>query len=170
MKSGTIALFGDPALRVKAKPVTAFHKKLHRTIDGMKAVLLAREDGAALAATQVGIPRRIVVIDYLGEYIEMINPVITGSSGESDDFEGCLSLPGFSGRVTRARQVTVTFQDRNGNPVTIEREGPMARCIQHEVDHLDGILFIDRMEDEFVFNTATKTKLVVKDLREATQS
>jgi peptide deformylase len=168
MKSGRIVLFGDPALRVKAMPVTAFHKKLHRTIDAMRTVLSSRDDGAALAATQVAIPRRIVVIDYLDEYLEMLNPEITASSGESEDFEGCLSLPGFSGRVKRAESVTVSFRDRDGNPRTIARDGRMARCIQHEIDHLDGILFIDRMEDEFVFNVETKTRLVVKDLIKAT--
>ena len=166
MKKEKILEFGDPVLREKSKPVTVFHKKLHMLIDNMKFTLLNQDDGAALAANQVGILKRITVINYMDEYIEMINPEILSSSGEITDSEGCLSLPGYFGNVKRAENVKVKYQDRFGKETIIERSGPMARCIQHEIDHLDGILFIDRMKDVAVSDG--KRKVAVKDLLKLT--
>jgi len=166
MKKERIIFFGNPVLRDKAKPVTAFHKKLHALVDVMKFTLLNEDGAAAIAANQVSVLKRITVINYMDEYLELINPEIISSSGENVDSEGCLSLPGYSGNVRRAETVTVKFQDRNGKERTIERSGRMARCLQHEIDHLDGILFIDRMEEPFVTNG--ENRLAVEDLLKAT--
>ncbi|TAL37042.1 MAG: peptide deformylase [Spirochaetes bacterium] len=164
MKKERIVTFGTPVLREKAEPVRAFHKKLHAFIDAMKFTLMNTGDAAALAAPQVSVARRITVINYLGEYHEMVNPEILERTGGVVEYEGCLSFPGFSGKVKRFETVKVKFQDRHGREHVIERSGRMARCIQHEVDHLDGVLYIDRMQDEFVINDDKKTKLAVKDL------
>jgi peptide deformylase len=168
MKKEKIALFGDTVLRETASPVKVFHKKLHLLIDAMKYTLDATDDAAALAAPQISVSKRITVIDYLGEYIEMVNPEILEMHGEETAYEGCLSLPGFSGAVKRAYTVKVKFQDRHGKEKVIERSGAMARCIQHEIDHLDGILYIDRMSDEYVRNDEKKSLLSVRDLRRLT--
>lgn len=146
MKKAIIVQFGDPVLRIVASPVTVFHKKLHALIDTMRFTLQSNDDGAALAAPQIGVSKRVVVIDYQGEYIELINPKIIESTGSVIDEEGCLSFTGFSGLVQRAETVKVQFQDRYGKEEVISRSGPMARCLQHEIDHLDGILYIDRMD------------------------
>jgi len=164
MKKERILLFGDEVLRQKAEPVKVFHKKLQGTVDRIKITLKSTRDAAALAANQIGLLKRITVIDYCDEYIEMINPEILESDGEVTEYEGCLSLPGFSGMVKRAETVKVKFQDRKGKEILIERSGMMARCIQHEIDHLDGVLYIDRMEEEFVYNDDDGTKMVVSDL------
>jgi len=168
MKKAKIIHFGDPVLRQKAEPVKVFHKKLHAVVDTIKNTLLDTDYAAALAANQVSILKSITVIDYCDEYFEMINPEIIASSGESTGFEGCLSLPGYSGKVKRAENVTVKYQDRHGKENTIERGGAMARCIQHELDHLNGILYIDRMVEDFVTHDDKGTKLSVADLQRLT--
>lgn len=157
-----IILFGDPVLREEAKPVTVYHSKLHALIDSMTVALDKRDDGAALAANQVGVLKRISVIDYEDEYIEMINPEIIESSGEITEREGCLSYPGYFGMVPRAETVKVKYCDREGKEITIERSGKMARCIQHEIDHLNGILFIDRMNEKTLLNTETDEEIDVE--------
>ncbi len=164
-KKFKILEIGDPALRKKAKHVTVFHKKLHSIIDSLIAALDDREDGAALAATQVGIMKRIVVVDYKNEFFEMVNPVIISAEGLESDTEGCLSLPGLSGIVPRALTVKVKYQDRNGVEQIVERSDALARCFQHEIDHLDGILYIDRMEEEFVKRVDSEIQLSVEELK-----
>ncbi|HEX2869408.1 MAG TPA: peptide deformylase [Ignavibacteriales bacterium] len=154
-----IVRFGHPVLRETAKPVTVFHHKLHELVDSLTDTLFRSEDGAAIAAPQIGVSKRIVVIDYEDEFLELINPEILASSGEQTGYEGCLSFPGFIGTVPRAETVRVKYQDRNGNEITIERSGNMARCLQHEIDHLDGILFIDKVTDKFVMHQDTKEKI-----------
>lgn len=154
-----IVHFGDPVLREKAKPVTVFHHKLHELVDSLTDTLFRSDDGAAIAAPQIGVSKRIVVIDYEDEFLELINPEILSSSGEQSGYEGCLSFPGFIGTVPRAETVSVKYQDRNGNEITIERSGNMARCLQHEIDHLDGILFIDKVTDKFVVHQDTNEKI-----------
>ncbi len=165
MKKAKIILFGNPILGQRAEDVRAFHKKLHGHIDTIAATLKETEQGAALAANQIALLKRITVIDYMDEYFEMINPEILSSSGTQTGYEGCLSFPGWSGRVTRAETVQVRFADRRGKERVIERSGPMARCLQHEIDHLNGVLFIDRMEDGFLFGDEKDTSLAVDDLR-----
>ncbi len=164
MKKEKIILFGEMALREKAREVKIFHKKIHALIDTMKYTLSAAKDGAALAANQIAVLKRITVIDYMDEYIEMVNPEIISFSGEQFDYEGCLSFPGFSGEVKRAKTVVVKYNDRNGNEIQIERSGKMARCIQHEIDHLNGILFVDKMEEKYLFNDENGTKIPVEDV------
>jgi len=164
MASPEIILFGNPALRETSSPVTVFHKKLHRKIDTIKKILFEHGGGAALAAPQIALLKRITVINYMGEYFECINPSILEQSGKTIDYEGCLSLPGYTGRVERAKTVTVSFQDRNGKERVITRSDEMARCFQHEIDHLNGILYIDRMTDEFLINIDNNTKLPVNEI------
>ncbi len=168
MKKEKITLFGDPVLREISSPVKVFHKKLHLLIDSIQYTLENMDDAAAIAAPQISVPKRVTVIDYMDEYIEMVNPEILEMEGEEAAWEGCLSLPGFSGIVKRAFKVKVRFQDRSGKEAVIERSGPMARCIQHEIDHLNGILYIDRMSEEYVRNDEKKSLLSVADLRKLT--
>ena len=98
-------------------------------------------------------------MNYLKERLELVNPRVVAAEGEEDGFEGCLSFSGHFGLVKRAAKVTVTYQDRRGDEHTVTREGKIARCLQHEIDHLDGILYIDRMVEPFVTNDATERKI-----------
>lgn len=144
-----IVCIGDPILREKAVEVRRFNENLHQLLDDMKETLYAA-DGVGLAAPQIGISKQVVVVDIGDEHglIELINPKITAAEGVEEDVEGCLSVPGKSGIVKRAKKVTVAAQDRNGNPFTIKGEDLLARAFQHEIDHLKGILYVDIMERE----------------------
>lgn len=150
---------GDPVLRQQAKPVTVFHKKLGAFIDSMWDTLYSRDDGAALAANQVGVLKQVFVMDYLKEKLELINPEILEAEGEKIEQEGCLSFSGFFGSVKRFDYVKVKYSDRKGVEHIIERTDRIARCLQHEIDHLNGILFIDRTTDEFLVNDEKETKV-----------
>jgi peptide deformylase len=110
MKKEKITLFGDPVLREISSPVKVFHKKLHLLIDSIQYTLENMEDAAAIAAPQISVPKRVTVIDYMDEYIEMVNPEIIDMEGEEAACEGCLSLPGFSGVVKRAFKVKSDFR------------------------------------------------------------
>ena len=138
---------GDEILRKKAKPIKEFNEKISQLIDDMFETM-KEYDGVGLAAPQVGMLKRIVVIDVGNEEnpkkIELINPEIVESEGEIDGDEGCLSVPGRSGRVVRPERVKVKAHDRNGEEITVEGEGLLARAICHELDHLDGILYTDK--------------------------
>lgn len=158
-----IISFGDPVLRETAKPVTVYHKKLQAFIDQMWETLDSKDDGAALAAPQVGVLKRIFVMDYENERLEMINPEIIEADGESVDMEGCLSFSGFFANVMRFDRIKVKYNDRKGGEHVIERTGRISRCIQHEMDHLDGKLFIDKMTDEFLVNDDEETKISRED-------
>ena len=163
-----IVPFGYPVLREVARPVEAFDKKLGRLLDRMVKVLDSRRDGAALAAPQLSALQRVVVMDYQGEFLELVNPQILSAEGREVDFEGCLSLPGVSGRVPRFAKVRVRYQDGEGKTCEIEREGAIARCLQHEIDHLDGILYIDRMEEDLLHaNDGSRTMAREEVLRTA---
>lgn len=132
---------GDSILEKKCHPVTKFDAKLHLLLDDMKETLEI-SGGVGLAAPQVGILRRVVVlVDDKEEMVELINPEILSSSGEQTGLEGCLSLPGYWGEVTRPMKVKVKAQDRYGNEFEMEDVGLTARCFCHEIDHLDGHLF-----------------------------
>ena len=168
-KQEKIIFFGDNHLRARCSPVNVFHKGLHNKIDIISNTLRTHGGGAALAAPQISLLKRIIVIDYLGEYYELINPEIIEKSGEQSDFEGCLSLPGFVGMVNRYKKIKVNYQDRFGESHIIETNDQMARCFQHEIDHLDGILYIDRMIDEYVINDETNEKISVKHLLDLTR-
>ena len=132
---------GDPVLNKHCHPVTKFDRKLHTLLDDMRETLI-HSGGVGLAAPQVGILRRVVVVMNEEEHIhELVNPVIVSTSGEQTDLEGCLSLPGRYGVVTRPMVVRVRAQDRDGNWFEVEDQGLTARCFCHELDHLDGHLF-----------------------------
>jgi len=135
---------GDPVLRKKCEPITEFDEKLWAILDDMKDTVKA-EQGAGLAAPQVGVLRRVVVVDVEEEgYFEFVNPVITSQKGEQSGWEGCLSVRGKSGIVSRPMKVTLAYQDRNGEKHVIKAKGFFARAICHELDHLDGVLYIDK--------------------------
>lgn len=141
---------GDAILLKHSRPVTDFNKRLHTLLDDMRETLLAA-DGVGLAAPQVGILRRAVIVmdtnkvDLAPEeqIIELINPQIVSADGEQTGQEGCLSVPGVYGIVTRPEHVVVKAQDRFGKPFTVEGTGLTARCFCHEIDHLDGHLFTE---------------------------
>lgn len=135
----------DPTLRKKCREVTNFDERLHILLDDMRETMDAA-NGVGLAAPQVGILRRVVVVHTGEEYIELVNPVIISQSGEQTDAEGCLSLPGVCGTVTRPNFVKVRAQDRLGMSFEIGGEGLTARAFCHELDHLDGILYTEVME------------------------
>lgn len=138
-----IVTLGDDVLRKICRTQMQFDQKLWTILDDMKDTMYKAE-GVGLAAPQVGILRRFCIVDVGDGLVELINPVITSTEGEQTDNEGCLSLPGKSSVVTRPMKVTVRAQDRYGNNFTITGEGLKARAFCHEIDHLDGILYIDR--------------------------
>ena len=136
---------GDEVLRKKCFEVTAFDEKLAQLLDDMRDTV-RKEDGAGLAAPQVGILRRVVVVDVSEGFYELINPVIVEQKGEQTGWEGCLSVRGRRGVVTRPMIVKVEYSDRKGKRRKLVTRGFFARAVCHELDHLDGILYIDRAE------------------------
>ncbi|NGQ93813.1 peptide deformylase [Brevibacillus sp. SYP-B805] len=142
----TIVKHPDPILREKAAPVTKFNANLHKLLDDM-AETMYDADGVGLAAPQVGILKRVIVMDCGDGLIEVVNPEIIAFEGEQFDYpEGCLSIPGLRGDVRRHKWVKLRGQDRHGQPFELEAEDLLARCAQHEIDHLNGVLFIDVAE------------------------
>ncbi len=135
----------DPALHKTCKPVTAFDRKLHKLLDDM-AETLAEANGVGLAAPQVGILRRVVIVDTGEEILELINPTLVETDGEQEGPEGCLSVPGRYGLVKRPYYAKVRAQDRDGEWFEAEAEELIARCFCHELDHLDGIVYTQVME------------------------
>lgn len=133
---------GDDVLRKKGRPVIEFNERLHILLDDMAETMYAT-NGVGLAANQVGILRRVVVIDVGEGLIELINPEIIESKGSQQEVEGCLSCPGEYGITKRPMYVKVKALDRNGKEKIYEGEGLLARCLCHEIDHLDGILYKD---------------------------
>jgi len=136
----------DPVLRQKAIPVEKINAGVLRVLDNMKDTLYAA-DGIGLAAPQIGISKRMIVVDLGDNLMELINPEIVQQEGLQNGTEGCLSVPGVIGWVDRAQKVTVRFLDREGQDQEIEAEDLLARCLQHEIDHLNGILFIDKASE-----------------------
>lgn len=135
---------GDPVLRKICRSVINFDEKLATLIDDMVDTMY-EANGVGLAAPQVGILRRICVIDVGEGPIELINPAIISEEGDQIGDEGCLSIPGQSGLVKRPMKVTVKAQDRNGNTFEVSGEGLLARAFCHEIDHLNGILYTDKV-------------------------
>lgn len=135
----------DPTLRKVSRPVTKFDDRLHELLDDM-AETLEDARGVGLAAPQVGILRRVVVVDVGEEILELINPEIISQSGEQTGMEGCLSVPGKYGIVTRPNVVKVRAQDRFGEWYEAEGEELIARAFCHELEHLDGHLYVDKVE------------------------
>jgi peptide deformylase len=134
---------GSEVLRKKARAVAAVDNSIRRLVDDMFETMY-HADGVGLAAPQVGRSLRIVVVDVGDGPIALINPKVTSASGSVTDIEGCLSIPGVSGKVPRAERITVEALDADGRQVLFQADGLLARAVQHEVDHLDGILFVDR--------------------------
>lgn len=144
-----IVKVGDPVLNKKSRVVEKFDEKLAVLIDDMFETLY-KENGVGLAAVQVGILKRVVVIDVGDGPMELVNPEITVSEGEQREQEGCLSLPGKWGTTVRPMKVQVKAQDRNGNWQIFTGEALKARAFCHELDHLDGVLFTSRVIDGVV--------------------
>lgn len=158
MAQRTILRIGDETLRKKAREVTRFDARLHTLLDDMAETMYGA-NGCGLAAPQVGMLRRVVVIDVQpegeNELIELVNPVIVESEGEEEATEGCLSIPGRQGFVIRPTKVRIKAQDRHGKPIERVGEGMLARAMCHELDHLDGRLYVDIMTEEY-FPEASK--------------
>ncbi len=144
-----VITIGDEILREKAKEVTKFDERIYKLLNNMMETL-TQEDGVGLAAPQIGVLKRIIIAynEESDSVIELINPEIVSYSGEIVDNEGCLSVPGRVGKVNRAKDIVVRGQNAVGEPIEINATGMFARIIQHEIDHLNGILFIDKLEKE----------------------
>jgi peptide deformylase len=141
-----ILVVGNPVLRQRAKKVSQIDRPIQRLIDDMIETMKVAP-GVGLAAPQVGVPLRLAVIDIDDKITVIVNPEIVKRSGEVELDEGCLSVPGFWGRLNRAERVSVKALDRNGKELRIRHaEGLLAQALQHEIDHLDGHLYIDRMD------------------------
>ena len=137
----------DELLRKKSRPVDKFDEKLHKLLDDM-AETMYHTNGVGLAAPQVAVLRRVVVMDCGDGLIEMINPEVYEVEGEQDGPEGCLSVPGRCGTVERPTKVTVRAQNRVGETFEITGEGQLAQAFCHELDHLDGIVYVDKMIED----------------------
>jgi peptide deformylase len=153
-----VRVFGDPVLRKAAEEITDINGRTVRLADDM-LVTMYDEPGLGLAAPQVGVRRRLFVYDIGEGPSAVVNPVISETSGEWAYEEGCLSIPGLSWEIVRPKEVHLTGHDLDGNEVSIEADELLARLFQHELDHLDGILLIDRLERD-------ERKAAMKQLRE----
>lgn len=140
-----ILVYPDQRLRQMAEPVEIFNSDLHRLIDDM-AETMYQAPGIGLAAMQVNVPRRVIVMDnseHRNELREFVNPWIVEQHGSIENEEGCLSVPDVYAPVTRAERILVEARDRHGKPFSLDAEGLLAACVQHEIDHLDGKVFVD---------------------------
>ena len=139
-----IILSNDNLIRKKSKVVTTFDENLDILLDDMKETM-RHNDGVGLAAVQVGVLKRVVIIEACGQHFELINPKILHQEGSQVGVEGCLSVKNITGEVERPEKITVNAQNRYGDNMVLTIEGLLAVVICHEIDHLDGILFIDKM-------------------------
>ncbi len=137
-----IVLLGDPRLRLKGLPVDSFARPLHELLDDLTDTM-RHAPGVGLAAPQLGEPLQACVIEVRDTLYELVNPRIVRTSGDDRDLEGCLSLPGYYAYVTRREKVWVVAQNRHGKKIKVAGSGLLGRALQHELDHLDGKLFID---------------------------
>ena len=154
-----IRMFGDPVLKTRASPVESFDGTLPQLADEMLATMREHE-GVGLAANQVGRLKRILVAALEEEEFVLVNPVVEESAGPTEKQpEGCLSIPGIQVEVERPMAVTVSGQDTSGAPLKIEASGLLARILQHEIDHLDGVLILDRTDRE-------SRKAAMREMRE----
>ncbi len=135
----------DEILRKKCREVKDVDDRIRALLEDMMDTLHHTENGAALAANQIGILKRLIVIDYEGNTLKLVNPVIIGSSGEQECIEGCLSFPGQIGKTLRPQKVTVKALNEMGEEMVVTGEGEMAKCLCHEIDHLNGEVFIDKI-------------------------
>lgn len=142
-----IQTFHSPCLYQSCRPVIQVDDKIRLLLDDMVDTLHNTPQGCALAANQIGIRRRLVVIDFGHDLYRLVNPHIRSASGVQYELEGCLSFPGLWGKVRRPRTVVVTALDVFGNPLTLHASGLLARCLSHEIDHLDGIVFLTKVQE-----------------------
>ena len=154
-----IRLFGDPVLRTPAQPVTDFDKELRQLVKDLEETMMDAP-GAGLAAPQIGVGLRVFTYYVDGVLGHLVNPTLDLSEEEQEGDEGCLSFPGLAYETRRAYGVVAKGQDMHGEPLVIEGTMLLARAIQHETDHLDGVLFIDRLDK-------AQRKLALKAIREA---
>ncbi len=136
---------GDDVLRKKSKEVKEINDKIRDLFEDMKETMYGCGNGIGLAAPQVGILKRMIVIDVGEGLMEIINPVILEQEGEQLEVEGCLSIPGVYGEVKRPERIVVEYTNLDGERVKVEGRDLLARCLSHEIDHLDGILFTDKV-------------------------
>jgi len=146
-----IVLLGDPRLRLKGEPVDSFGKYLHELLDDL-ADTMRNAPGVGLAAPQLGEAVRACVIEVEGQLHELVNPMIVRATGDDRDLEGCLSIPGYVAYVTRREKIWVVAQNRLGKRIRVAGSGLLGRALQHELDHLDGRLYIDYLDsmDELI--------------------
>lgn len=149
-----LVLEGDPLLRKKSRTVDEITPRIIKLLDDMADTMYFENRGVGIAAPQVGVLRRVFIVDVGDEHgkVEFINPEILETSGSQTDNEGCLSVPGKTCPVERANYVKAKALDRDGNEFIVEGEGLFARCVLHEYDHLDGILFIDKSADGKIYD------------------
>ena len=138
-----IVLDNDPQIRKKSKPVTEFDENLHQLLDDMYETML-KHDGIGLAAVQVGVLKRVLMVEVNNMFLEVINPMILQAEGEQENEEGCLSVLETSGLVKRPAVISIKAQDRMGNDYMITATNFLAVALSHEIDHLEGILFTDK--------------------------
>ncbi|SDC19288.1 peptide deformylase [Paenibacillus sp. UNCCL117] len=155
---------GDPVLREKCRPIGAINPTVIKLLDDLQETLYASPGRAGLAAPQVGIAKRVAVLDCGSGLIELINPEIVERSGSQEGAEGCLSIPNVYGFVKRAQSVKVKTLTRTGEETVLEAEGHVAVCMQHEIDHLDGILYIDHVKQGDLYDESTDKPINVFDL------
>ncbi|NLL51162.1 MAG: peptide deformylase [Peptococcaceae bacterium] len=148
MAARTIRLLGDNILREKCQPVEIFDDQITNLLQDMLDTLHQTENGAALAAPQVGVLSRAIVIDLGKNPIFLVNPEIIERQGRQKVTEGCLSIPGVWGKLIRPKKVKVKAFNEKGTEIFITGEGELAKCLCHEIDHLDGILFIDKVDSK----------------------
>lgn len=147
MADRKVVMMGDELLRKKSKPVRVFDEYLWDLLDDMKETM-HHKNGMGLAAVQVGILKRVIIIEANNMFVELVNPEIIKQKGEDIEEEGCLSVGSMTGLVKRPMEVTVSAQDRYGYNFTLTGEKYLARVLCHEIDHLDGVLFVDKMIKE----------------------
>ena len=133
----------DPKIRKKSKDVKDFDESLHQLLDDMKETMY-HEDGMGISAVQIGVLKRVFIIEYNNMFIEFINPTISNTEGNQENLEGCLSVEKYNGLVKRPKKVTVTAFDRYNNKFSLTVEDYMAAAVCHENDHLEGVLFTDK--------------------------
>jgi peptide deformylase len=166
MTERELRLFGDPVLRTACDPVTRFDDGLGRLVDDlMESVLLPGRAG--LAANQIGVSLAVFSYDIDGRHGYVINPVIAQTAGEYDGPEACLSVPGITADLVRPMRTVVAGVDRHGDPVTVEGTEEMSRVLQHETDHLSGVLFLDRLSGQRRKEAFRQLRLVPGPEREA---
>lgn len=147
-----IRMVEDEILRKKCRPVEEVNEPIRRLLNDMADTMYDTKNGAGLAAPQVGILKRLVVIDMGQGLIKLVNPVIVKQEGIQEVIEGCLSIPGVTGRLQRPAKITVEALNENGENIRLEGTGELAKCFCHELDHLDGVLFTDKVTEYIHFN------------------